>query len=272
MYRASGCAPLFTGTDGLTEVQEKRLNELNERHKEFEETGDKKKKLSDIMINERANLIVKQSNFLAGIVELGEGAKTFVRKIVRKEFYNYKRESFKGNATTEKGTVVEQDSIDFLNIVLLKGWRKATESDWFGELAYNYMTGHPDIVDEDEKEVIDIKSPWSKATFPDFPSDSECELYNWQIRAYLYMLNGMTQTSDWKKGRVIHVLVDTPEELIYDDEPDDLHDMSDVPDHLRYTIVEVELTDAHIAHMNRRIEAANKYADEYRQLLLNKNK
>jgi 3-isopropylmalate dehydratase small subunit len=41
---------------------------------------------------------------------------------------------------------------------------------------------------------------------------------------------------------------------------------------MRVTVTKVELTDADIKHINIRIVAARKYADIYRNEILNKNK
>jgi len=60
--------------------------------------------------------------------------------------------------------------------------------------------------------------------------------------------------------------------LVPEWEDDSLHDMSNVPNNLRITVVPVELTDEDVAHMTRRLGMAKRYAEKYRQTILNKNK
>jgi uncharacterized protein (DUF2252 family) len=93
----------------------------------------------------------------------------------------------------------------------------------------------------------------------------------WQVKTYLYMLKMMTG-EEWRHGEVFYALADTPEGLVPEWEDDSLHVMSNVPLNMRLTVVDVELTDADIEHMERRIKAAMKFAAEYKEQLLNKNR
>jgi hypothetical protein len=68
------------------------------------------------------------------------------------------------------------------------------------------------------------------------------------------------------------MLVNTPEELIPETEDDSLHYMDNLADNLRATIVKVELTDDDIKKIDRRLDAAERYADEYVNFLKSKNK
>ena len=86
------------------------------------------------------------------------------------------------------------------------------------------------------------------------------------------MWQGMTGDLDWRACVVFHALVDTPESLVPDYEDDSLHFSSNLQDNIRLTAVPVELTEEHVRHMDRRIKMALKYADNYKQFLLNKNK
>jgi hypothetical protein len=77
---------------------------------------------------------------------------------------------------------------------------------------------------------------------------------------------------DWRKGEVFHSLVTTPEELVPEYEHDSLHFADNLADNLRVTVCPVYLSDDDIVHMDRRLKAAQKYAAEYKDYLLNKNK
>jgi hypothetical protein len=75
----------------------------------------------------------------------------------------------------------------------------------------------------------------------------------------------------WSKARLCYVLMSTPETLVPEWEDDDLHYVDDLDPALRITYIEFELTDADIAHIERREKAAVKYATEYYNKLITKN-
>jgi len=255
-FRASSAAPLFTGTDGLTDAQQKEYDDFIERLK-LSET-DTKKKLTPNMEAKLASLQEKIDNFKKGIVELPQGAKTYVESVVEKRIYQYDDPI----STKEmlKGTMVEDESIDRLNTLLFKSFKKSET--YLEKLCF---TGHPDIEDEDKEAIRDIKSPWSKKTFPKTIEQGKNTTYEWQLKLYMYM-------KGWRKAYLDYVLTDTPEELIPEREDLSLHDMGDLPLEYCVTTLEYELTDDDIAHIERRGNAALKYAAEYEQVLLNKNK
>jgi hypothetical protein len=76
----------------------------------------------------------------------------------------------------------------------------------------------------------------------------------------------------WRRARLCYVLMSTPEGLIPEWEGDDLHYVDDLDPNLRVTYIEFELTDADIKHIERREKAAIKYAKEYFNQIINKNK
>lgn len=274
-FRASGIAPLFLGRDGLTDAQERDLEALVVRFRSWrDETDEKLKaklKLTDIMTAKLEELKDARLQFISGNIELSKGAKTFIKDVVRQEVMKF-RASFGGNKYTQKGDQCEDMAIELYNSIFFKNYKKLVEGDEFYELSHGMVGGHPDIVDKEAMKVIDIKVPWSKDTFPDFEEDGESDLYKWQIRTYLYMLRKITGDNGWSDGEIAYMLIDTPEALVPENDGDDLHMMSDVADNLRSTIVTVKLTDEHVEHMDRRIAAAVRYAEDYKKRLLNKNK
>jgi hypothetical protein len=139
------------------------------------------------------------------------------------------------------------------------------------ELSHGLVMGHPDIVDVVNGKIIDIKTSWNKSTFPLFESDGYNAQYVWQVRTYLYLMRKVTGENRWVNGEIAYMLVDTPEELVPENDCDDLHMVSDLPLNLRYTIVNVELTDQMVEHMDKRLLAAEKYAEQYKNNLINKN-
>jgi len=168
-----------------------------------------------------------------------------------------------------KGTDMEDESIELYNRIFFTNYNKLMEFDEHHSLTYGCMSGHPDIVDCERRKVIDIKSSWSKKTFPKRPPKKA--VYEWQVKMYLYMLTKKTG-EEWREGEVAYMLVNTPEELIPETEDDSLHYMDNLADSLRATIVKIELTDDDIKKIDRRLDAAERYADEYVNFLKSKNK
>lgn len=251
--RASTASPVFLGEDGLTAKQQETLDELLS-----------KIKLTDKQAEKRDELIAKRD----APVELSAGAKTLIEDYVDRKVYDY-HENF-SNAKTEKGWLVEEEAIEIYNKVYFTNYCKVPDDHAYYHLEYNILGGHPDVVDCDKRKVIDIKSSWSKKTFPKTPEKAYDTGYQWQVKLYLYMLTKITG-EQWRDGEVVHVLVSTPEELKPEWETDSMHYVpEDFPLSLRTTKVEVELTDDDILKIDRRLKAASKYADEYYNKLINK--
>lgn len=253
-FRASSVAPLFLGNDGLTAVQQRDLNDLLN-----------KIKLTDKQAEKRDELIAKRD----APISLSQGAKSLIEGIVEQEVYKY-RQSF-SSKQTDKGTKVEDESIEVYNRLFFTDYKKLTDGDKYAELSVGSLSGHPDIVSEIEKKVIDIKSSWDKSTFPKLPEQATNSTYEWQVKSYLYMLSVMTG-EEWTQGEIAHVLVNTPEELLSDWDEPSLHYVDDLEDNLRVTVVNVKLTNDDIVFMERRLLAALKYSEEYKNKIINKNK
>lgn len=266
-FRASGAAPLFAGDDGLSESKKVRMKELQDRHQSFliEEDPKQKKKLelTDNMKKELAELERIHNEFLDGIVELSTGGKTYVESLVNEIVYKYKK-TF-GSKETEKGITVEEEAIEFINLFFMMELLKSDSS-----LSHGFFKGHPDLEDEVNKIITDIKCSWNKDTFPKLPEHISNSTYEWQLKLYCYMKSKMTG-DQWRKARLCYVLMSTPEGLVPEWEGDDLHYVDDLDPALRITYIEFELTDADIAHIERREKAAVKYAKEYYNKLINKN-
>ena len=240
-FRASSIGALFTGTDGLTEKQEETLNNLLS-----------KIKLTEKQAETRDELIAKRD----APIELPQGAKSYIESLVEKEVYDYK--DIISTKEMEKGTLVEDESIYLYNRVFFTDYQKSELS-----LEMDNVSGHPDITDDANKMVIDIKSSWSKKTFPKLPEHAKNSTYEWQVKTYLMMLG-------WSKGQIAYCLVSTPESLLNDWDDDTLHYVDHLEDRMRVTIVDVELTEQDKRFMKGRIDAAAKYYDEYKLKLVNK--
>lgn len=240
-FRASSIGNLFTGTDGLTDKQSQKLDELLA-----------KIKLTEKQAETRDELIAKRD----APIELPQGAKSYVEGLVEKEVYGY--DDIISSKEMEKGTLVEDESIHLYNRVFFTDYQKSELS-----LQMDNVSGHPDITDDASKTVIDIKSSWSKKTFPKLPEQAKNSTYEWQVKTYLMMLG-------WSKGQIAYCLVNTPEGLLNEWDDDTLHYVEHLDDRMRVTVVDVELTDADKRFMKGRIDAAVKYYDEYKLKLVNK--
>lgn len=266
-FRASGIAPLFLGTDGLTKAKERDLKKLLDRQADYE-SGNQKAKLTDTMMSDLAELIAQRD----AEPELTAGAISYIEDLVDQEIYMYK--DFFTAKELEKGSRedVENESISLYNDVFFTDHKKLVEGDEFYYLEYNGITGHPDIVCNVAKKVKDAKSSWNKKTFKKRPSNAVNSTYEWQVRSYLYMLQKITGDSSWNSGEYFYALVSTPEELVPEYENDSLHNVVDIPDNMRLTVCHVTLDDKTIEHMERRLKMGKAYAEKYKQELINKNK
>ncbi len=164
---------------------------------------DPKKKLTDNMNAEFDKLHLIRTNLENGIVELSTGGRTFVESLVHQVVYKYKK-TF-GSKETEKGNTVEEDAIEFMNEFFMTDFVKSESS-----LSHGFFKGHPDLEDENEKMIIDIKCSWTKDTFPKLPEQISNSTYEWQLKLYCYMKSKMT-SEDWRKARLCYVLMSAPE-------------------------------------------------------------
>ena len=264
--RASSSSEIFAGRDGLTDTQLKRMKELSERHVNWlTETDDKAKKkleLTDKMRSELKELLDANEKLERGEIELSQGAKTHIRKLVREEILNYKKPQLEIKEV-QKGKIGEEEGIDLYNNKFFKSYVKS-ESKLVSKCGR--LQGHPDIEDENEQLILDCKLPWSKVQHPITQEEIDEYVkkggYDWQVKSYLYM-------KGWRVGYVFCALVDTPEELIPPYEDFDIHIMDDVPEELLVTRSSaITLTDEDIAHMERRLDAAEKYYNKYKQSII----
>jgi hypothetical protein len=247
-FRASTAAPLFLGEDGLTDKQQEEFDKLLAKPTD---------KLTDIQKAKVNELLAKRDE-----VKLSKGAKTHIEELVDQHVYEY-TPTF-DSKETKKGIMMESYAIDFLNTQWFANFNKAEVSYKHGPLG-----GHPDIEDNDEKMIVDIKCSWSKKTFPKLPRFIDNSTYEWQGKLYLYMKSKMTG-EDWRKFRLVYVLMNTPEELIPEWEQDDLHYVDHLDPKHRITYVEYELTDDDIKKIESRVKMALEYANEYFNQLTNK--
>lgn len=179
---------------------------------------------------------------------LSVGAKTFIEDLAKEFVYDFKEQI--SSKYMEKGTLVEQQSIDLRNDVFFTDYRKNTErreNDW--------ITGECDIFTGSG--IIDIKSSWSLATFPvtcaSALKESDKAGYDWQLRGYLMLWNV-------DLAEVNYCLVNTPDELVGYEDPA-LHYVDHIDPSLRVTRVLYERDKALEDKIKEKVEAARLYFD-----------
>lgn len=176
---------------------------------------------------------------------LSTGAKTYLDELAKEYLYGY--HNVVSSKYTEKGTIVEDESIALYNELFFTSYTKNTE-----RKENAWLTGECDI--DTGTEIIDVKSSWSMVTFPELPEDGQKNDYEWQVRGYMMLWNR-------ERAKVAYCLVDTPEELIGYENPE-LHLMDRLPLNMRVTILEYERDRAKEERIIRRVEAARGYVAE----------
>lgn len=172
LFRSSGVHNLMAGTIGLTELQERDLNELIDK-KSLKGLTDKQQKTLD-------GLIIKKN-----ILEPPTGAKTYLKKLHREE--TYKRRTELKSKYINKGNAEEENAITMYS--LHKGEffinnKERIKNAWIsGE--YDIYLGK-DILNITEG--FDTKCSWSLDTLP-FKDDVLDSIYYWQNQCYMDLSN-----------------------------------------------------------------------------------
>ncbi len=176
---------------------------------------------------------------------LSETAKTYIRELVRQELWGVDFEV--SSKYTDKGLAVEAEGLALLNRVRGLTLAKNTERRSDGQI-----TGEADTVDLVRRCGHDLKCSWSLQTFPAFVRDCEDSLYAWQMRGYMRLW-------DVDRWEVNYAMVNTPEELLGQYEPQQLHLVEHIPEHMRLTTWAIERDSALEAQMDVKLELARAY-------------
>lgn len=166
---------------------------------------------------------------------------TFVEDWLKESIYGHRKEF--SSKQTEKGIKLEDEAIDksisWLDLPFILKNEKSFEDEYF--------TGTPDLIMEDE--VLDIKCSWDAFTFPLFETELPTKDYFYQMQVYMH-LTGKT------KGRVVYVLLNTPEEL---NKYGFNADYSKVDTKYRIKTFDVEYDETVIEDLKGRIEKIREY-------------
>lgn len=173
---------------------------------------------------------------------LSQGAKTLLENKAKQLIYGF--DMFRGNKYTEKGNLVENDSIELYNRLFFTNYRKHE-----GRVVKGYLTGECDIDTGDI--IIDIKSSWNLSTFPVTEKEAVNAQYFAQLQAYMYLY-------ERDHSKLAYCLVNTPDHLIGRDAPED-HYFDGIPDNMRVTVVDIPRNDEYIERMLDKVEKSAVY-------------
>jgi hypothetical protein len=157
---------------------------------------------------------------------LPDGAVSYINELASQIILNWQPEL--DTFAIEKGKQCEDASIALFNSVTGKAYTKNSN-----RITTDLLTGEWDIEDESESLIIDVKSAYSKKTFPIAIKDGDRKLYEWQLTAYMHLRN-------LDNSMLAYCLVDTPESLISKKDNEDWHKVSHIPERYRVTTFDME--------------------------------
>jgi hypothetical protein len=181
---------------------------------------------------------------------LSAGGKTHVRELVREAVYGFEPTDIETRPIL-KGRAVEDECVAMLARLTGRPLTKNAE-----RKANGLISGECDVWDAPQRHGRDIKAPYSMATMPIVLDDCHDSGYEWQMRGYSILW-------DAERWSVDYTLVDTPEELI-GWEPQALHFVSHIPEHLRWTTWLVERDSRLESLILDKVLAARRY---YREVM-----
>lgn len=177
---------------------------------------------------------------------LADGAKTYLEKIASQWILNWSENL--DTLEMQKGKDCEDISIDLYNSVQDTFYMKNT-----GRISSDLMTGECDILDSENSLVIDIKTAYSKKTFPMFLTPSK--LYEWQLRCYMHLYNV-------DKAELAYCLVSTPEHLIKRGEPHDWHIVDHIDECKRVALASLDRCEKKEQQMINKAQMAQDYLNK----------
>ena len=235
---------------GLTDKQKIKLKELQD-----------KEKRTPNQTETMEGLIEKRDK----PPELSEGAKTYCREWLREILL--KRRSDIRSKYTDKGNLVEDESIDFISVrdFFEAGHYEKNEKFFENE----FTQGTPDLITDTE--VWDMKNSWDHDTFPLLDDKVPKSDYYYQLQVYM----GLTER---KKAKLIYTLMDTPDHLIereikftmtYSNKTEDeirkhFYDtmrFTDIPEKLRYKEFSIEYHEPTLLKLHSKVKLCREYIE-----------
>lgn len=197
---------------------------------------------------------------------LGATSKSYCKTWLKEQIYDRRKEF--SSKYTEKGLIMEDNSIDFVAEQLGLGMLLKNEK----HLDNDYMTGTPDVILKDM--IIDVKNSWDFSTFPLFDEEIPDKDYYWQAQGYMNLTGKPTY-------KLIYTLMDTPIHLIeremnrykwdngLDEVDQDLYDKfvekmtyPNIEDKYKIKVFDIERNQEDINKINERVIACREFINQ----------
>lgn len=231
IFRSSGVHNIMTGTIGLTEVQEKKVADLENRKTAKKELTDNQQKDYDELskmkaadlseaqkkkldkLEEKKNTVIgltdNQAEELAKLIhkrdvdKLPEGIKNHLKRVHR--HLTFRRRKQLVSKYIQKGNKMEEEAITMYS--LLKGEFFVNNTE---RVTNEYITGEYDIYSGENitkiTEGYDTKCSWDLGTFP-FKDEELDAVYYWQNMCYMFL-------SGAEKWTTVYCLANLPDAMI----------------------------------------------------------
>ena len=171
---------------------------------------------------------------------LSETTKTYVKEWLIEKIYGFRKE-IKSKYLT-KGLKLEDTAIDkaieWLDLPFTLKNEKFFEDDFF--------CGTPDLIVDNV--VYDIKCSWDAFTFPLFENEIPNKDYFYQLQVYMHL-------TGCKKAVLTYVLLNTPEELTYEDK----NNYDNMDKKYRIKTFEIDYSEEVIADLQQRVTNIREY-------------
>jgi len=195
---------------------------------------------------------------------MGKICQSYCEQWLKEQLYGRKKEF--SNKYTQKGQIMEDNSLDFIADEL--GYGMLIKNQQLFE--NDYMTGTPDALPTDL--VIDVKNSWDCFTFPLLEDELPNKDYWWQMQSYMIL-------AKCNKSKVIYVLSDTPLHLIEKQARYTAHDTgreydevlaeltatmtyADIPNRYKIKVYDIPLDVDVEARIISRVEECRKYINK----------
>ena len=173
---------------------------------------------------------------------LSETTKSYIKEWLIEQIYGFRKEI--KSKYIDKGNKLEDTAIDKAIEWLDLDFVMKNEDSFEDE----YFTGTPDIITNDE--ILDTKCSWDAYSFPLFDKELPNKDYFYQMQVYMHLTGK-------KKARVVYVLLNTPEELTWEEK----HDYSNMDKKYRIKDFVVEYDAEIIATLQEKVKEARKYIE-----------
>ncbi len=171
---------------------------------------------------------------------LSKTTKSYLEEWVKEQIYGV-RKNINSKYLT-KGNEVEDDAINYASAE--KGWLFAEKNEEYFE--DEYFCGTPDVILEDK--IIDIKSSWDCFSFPLFYNGIPNKDYYYQLQTYMHL-------TDKSKAQLVYVLMNTPEELTFEEN----HDYSQINSKYRIKTFDIDYDEEVIKEMQLKVKESREY-------------